>query len=53
LEERVTGLLIWKLWFEERVAHIIHLQALVGEESCQGYSFISSAWRRELPMLFI
>jgi hypothetical protein len=38
---------------EERVVHVIHLEAPVKEESCPCYSFGGSGWRRELPMLFI
>jgi hypothetical protein len=61
-------LFIWRLWLEKRVAHIIHLEALVGEQrdvcvihlealvkenNCPCYSFGDSGWRRELPVLFI
>jgi hypothetical protein len=46
-------LIIWRRWLEKRVARVIHLEALVGEESCPYYSFRGSGLRRELPVLFI
>ncbi len=54
LEKRELSMLfIWRLRLKKRVDRVIHLEALVGEESCPCYSFGGSGWRRELPVLFI